>query len=391
MQHLQKWPQVCMTVTSKCSCCVTLISQHLRVVCFSAVDVHKDLGRIRVPVVCLERLKILVSQLPPHGRRQSDPLPASGPEVRSCRSVVPDVCLIIHLLLFLLHIVYLANKKKRIIFQPMLHQLQGATGATKNMGTTRSLTAPPYGEHQKQNQPATRAALSEPLKQGRTSSQEAARTPTDLKYVPQSLSALEMDSDSDPNLPSEGEAAGSRGESSSEADLEHPAEERSAAAAGTGPCTGTDTTDSELSLEYEGDPESDPGAGSDNGQAVESGESDVQPDCQEESDSEALPPDSQGSAESELDLESELELAPDEPQPLRSDLEEDAHFGPAQRPLLIAKPAAQRGPEESDDTEMESEDFCAVCLIGGDLLCCDRCPKVFHLSCHVPPLLSFPS
>ncbi|MEQ2291325.1 hypothetical protein AMECASPLE_012331, partial [Ameca splendens] len=37
----------------------------------------KDSGRSRVPVVCLERLKILVSQLPPNGRRQSDPLPAS--------------------------------------------------------------------------------------------------------------------------------------------------------------------------------------------------------------------------------------------------------------------------------------------------------------------------
>ncbi|XP_073327961.1 uncharacterized protein [Pagrus major] len=40
--------------------------------------------------------------------------------------------------------------------------------------------------------------------------------------------------------------------------------------------------------------------------------------------------------------------------------------------------------------EMESEDFCAVCLNGGDLLCCDRCPKVYHLVCHIPPLNSFP-
>uniref|UniRef100_G3PSR2 Tripartite motif containing 66 n=1 Tax=Gasterosteus aculeatus TaxID=69293 RepID=G3PSR2_GASAC len=46
---------------------------------------------------------------------------------------------------------------------------------------------------------------------------------------------------------------------------------------------------------------------------------------------------------------------------------------------------------DQDCPEMESEDFCAVCLIGGDLLCCDRCPKVFHLSCHIPSLLSFPS
>ncbi|XP_069479812.1 tripartite motif-containing protein 66 [Ambystoma mexicanum] len=39
---------------------------------------------------------------------------------------------------------------------------------------------------------------------------------------------------------------------------------------------------------------------------------------------------------------------------------------------------------------IENEDFCAVCLNGGEMLCCDHCPKVFHLSCHVPALLSFP-
>ncbi|XP_061630023.1 PHD finger protein 21A-like [Phyllopteryx taeniolatus] len=39
----------------------------------------------------------------------------------------------------------------------------------------------------------------------------------------------------------------------------------------------------------------------------------------------------------------------------------------------------------------ESEDFCAVCLKGGDLLCCDLCPKVYHLACHLPSLLTFPT
>lgn len=73
----------------------------LRVVCFSAVDVQKDSGRIRVPVVCLERLKILVSQLPPHGRRQSDPLPASGTERRTWHAVVPEVSPTVQLLLLL--------------------------------------------------------------------------------------------------------------------------------------------------------------------------------------------------------------------------------------------------------------------------------------------------
>ncbi|KAL8169879.1 UNVERIFIED_CONTAM: hypothetical protein K2H54_059121 [Gekko kuhli] len=43
-----------------------------------------------------------------------------------------------------------------------------------------------------------------------------------------------------------------------------------------------------------------------------------------------------------------------------------------------------------EDSPIENEDFCAVCLNGGELLCCDYCPKVYHLSCHVPALLSFP-
>lgn len=155
--------------------------------------------------------------------------------------------------------------------------------------------------------------------------------------------------------------------------------------------------DSEPGLEYEADQESDAGAGSDECHGLDADaesedaetESDIHPDYdptfQVETDSDAVSdqlPDSQGSVDSEL--ESEPELTTDEPQPLRSDLEEESQIGPGQRQLLIANPV-------QDSAEMESEDFCAVCLIGGDLLCCDHCPKVYHLSCHVPPLLSFPS
>jgi len=38
-----------------------------------------------------------------------------------------------------------------------------------------------------------------------------------------------------------------------------------------------------------------------------------------------------------------------------------------------------------------NEDYCAVCHNGGDLLCCDKCPRVYHLPCHVPTIASFPS
>ncbi|XP_061592618.1 E3 ubiquitin-protein ligase TRIM33 isoform X1 [Cololabis saira] len=37
-----------------------------------------------------------------------------------------------------------------------------------------------------------------------------------------------------------------------------------------------------------------------------------------------------------------------------------------------------------------NEDWCAVCINGGDLLCCDHCPKVFHMKCHVPTIRIFP-
>ncbi|KAM4748618.1 transcription intermediary factor 1-alpha [Rhinophrynus dorsalis] len=46
---------------------------------------------------------------------------------------------------------------------------------------------------------------------------------------------------------------------------------------------------------------------------------------------------------------------------------------------------------ESGKEDDPNEDWCAVCQNGGELLCCDKCPKVFHLSCHVPTLMNFPS
>nr|XP_033807719.1 transcription intermediary factor 1-alpha isoform X2 [Geotrypetes seraphini] len=46
---------------------------------------------------------------------------------------------------------------------------------------------------------------------------------------------------------------------------------------------------------------------------------------------------------------------------------------------------------ESGKEDDPNEDWCAVCQNGGELLCCEKCPKVFHLSCHVPSLMNFPS
>ncbi|XP_070200602.1 E3 ubiquitin-protein ligase TRIM33-like isoform X2 [Littorina saxatilis] len=38
-----------------------------------------------------------------------------------------------------------------------------------------------------------------------------------------------------------------------------------------------------------------------------------------------------------------------------------------------------------------NDDYCAACHQGGDVLCCDECPRVFHLQCHVPVLGNVPS
>ncbi|XP_024846938.1 transcription intermediary factor 1-alpha isoform X3 [Bos taurus] len=56
--------------------------------------------------------------------------------------------------------------------------------------------------------------------------------------------------------------------------------------------------------------------------------------------------------------------------------------------------ASQKSPLHAGEMRKEddpNEDWCAVCQNGGELLCCEKCPKVFHLSCHVPTLANFPS
>ncbi|XP_078521488.1 uncharacterized protein LOC144790632 isoform X2 [Lissotriton helveticus] len=45
----------------------------------------------------------------------------------------------------------------------------------------------------------------------------------------------------------------------------------------------------------------------------------------------------------------------------------------------------------TEDAPETNDDECAVCEDGGDLTCCDRCPRAFHDNCHIPKPQSDPS
>ncbi|XDB47091.1 hypothetical protein AB1E18_000707 [Capra hircus] len=63
----------------------------------------------------------------------------------------------------------------------------------------------------------------------------------------------------------------------------------------------------------------------------------------------------------------------------------DSRAGPRDR--APAPPALPSEPH----LHQKNEDECAACRDGGELLCCDGCPRAFHLACLTPPLSEIPS
>ena len=54
--------------------------------------------------------------------------------------------------------------------------------------------------------------------------------------------------------------------------------------------------------------------------------------------------------------------------------------------------AEMGGEAEEADSESESmhNEACPVCQEGGEVICCDTCPAVYHLECISPPLRKVP-
>ena len=57
-----------------------------------------------------------------------------------------------------------------------------------------------------------------------------------------------------------------------------------------------------------------------------------------------------------------------------------------------AAEAEEEAEAEEGESEVESihNETCAVCQEGGNVLCCDTCPAVYHLECVNPPLRKVP-
>ncbi|KAM9461106.1 tripartite motif-containing protein 66 isoform 2-T2 [Clarias gariepinus] len=296
----------------------------------NAQDTSKAPDGSKVPVVCLERLKILVSKCPPQGHHSTAP-PADS-----------------------------RLKCEGIMAQELERELSAEEESSEDPGQ-------------------------------RTEEAQLVSEPQLAEYLPCSTAALDSESslremcniNQECSEPSTAPVQSSDPEASTPPESNHasdpnPPESRSAPVSDLQPeSTAEADFGSDVEVESELQAESDPSSTS---------EPPIELDSESDPECEQVP---EISAESEHELESDADSTAEVTLNLDQECEWEAERVGAGASVQQERPRV--GVVEQDCEEMESEDFCAVCSIGGELLCCDRCPKVFHLTCHVPSLLSFPT
>lgn len=68
----------------------------------------------------------------------------------------------------------------------------------------------------------------------------------------------------------------------------------------------------------------------------------------------------------------------------------DSHTSTSSKCKIKRENSSDRSPSKKEGNDGSCYE-CVICNLGGDLLCCDGCPKTYHITCLDPPLKKIPN